>query len=259
MGEDAAAEALAKARAAGRPWAGFAAGLAPGDEAAAYRMQAGQWRRRFPGTAPAGWKIGCTTPVMQAYLGIEDPCAGRLAAPDIHESPAALAHGDFVRPGVECELAVRLGLDLPPAGAPFDQDSVRPAVAAVMAAIEVVDDRYADFRALDTWTLVADDFFQAAVVLGPPREDWRALDLARMGGRLALDGEPVGSGTGAAVLGHPLAALAWLANNRARFGEPLAAGQVVLTGSIVETRWVAPGSDVRVVLDGLEPAVLRFD
>ncbi len=252
------AAVLAAARLAGRPWGGFDAGTGPSDEAAAYRLQAASFARRWPGIAPAGWKIGCTTPVMQAFLGIDHPCAGAVAGPAIHESGVVLDHADFVRPGVECELAVRLDADLPAAEAPFSRARVAAAVGAVMAAIEVVDDRYADFRALDTWTLVADDFFQAAAVLGLPCTDWRGLALDRIAGRLEIDGQPVGSGCGAAVLGHPLDALVWLADNRARFGQGLRAGAVVLTGSIVETRWVARDAEVTVVLDGLAPAALRF-
>ena len=255
--EDAAA-VLAAARSARRAWAGFAAAAAPADEAAAYRLQAASWRQRWPAVEPAGWKIGCTTPVMQAYLGIDHPCAGAIGGAAVHAAGATLAHRDFVRPGVECELAVRLGADLPPQDAPFTRERVADAVAAVMAAIEVVDDRYIDFRRLDTWTLVADDFFQAGAVLGPPREDWRGLALDRMTGRMTIAGRPAGEGAGAAVLGHPLAALAWLADNRARFGDGLKAGQIVLTGSIVETRWVAAGDAVEVRLDGLAPVEVRF-
>ena len=81
-----------------------------------------------------------------------------------------------------------------------------------MAAIEVVDDRYEDYRALDPLTLVADDFFNAGCVLGEPVEDWRGLDLPAARGRMTINGAEVGSGRGGDVLGHPLAALAWLAN-----------------------------------------------
>ena len=102
-----------------------------------------------------------------------------------------------------------------------------------MAAIEIVDDRYADWRSLDTLTLIADDFFQAGIVLGAADADWRRLDLAALPGMMAINGEERGRGRGGDVLGHPLTALAWLANQLSVYGIGLRRGQVVLTGSVV--------------------------
>ena len=141
--------------------------------------------------------------------------------------------------GVECEIAVRLAKPLPADRAPYDRASVAGAVGAGMAAIEVVDDRYEDYRSLDTPTLIADDFFNAACVLGAPVERWRELDLASVWGRMRINGSEVGSGRGGDILGHPLEALAWLANALAARGRALAAGDFVLLGSVVETKWVA--------------------
>ena len=119
-----------------------------------------------------GHKIGCTTPIMQAYLGIANPCAGGVHATTVHQGHARVRHRDYVRVGVECEIAVRLGADLGPAGAPFDRARIAGAVAAVLPAMEIVDDRYRDYRALDVATLIADDFFNAGCVLGPPVAGW---------------------------------------------------------------------------------------
>ena len=127
-----------------------------------------------------------------------------------------------------------------------------------MAAIEIVDDRYDDFRALDTPTLIADDFFSAGAVLGPAVTAWRDVDLAAAGGTMAINDRPVGAGTGADVMGHPFEALTWLANHAAASGRPLQAGDVVLTGSVVETKWVEPGDTVRVAIEGLGEAGVTF-
>jgi 2-oxo-3-hexenedioate decarboxylase/2-keto-4-pentenoate hydratase len=199
----------------------------------------------------AGHKIGCTTPVMQAYLGIRNPCAGGVHAATVHRGEARLCHGDYVRVGVECEIAVRLGGDLGPAGGPFDRARVAPAVEAVLAAMEIVDDRYRDYRALDVPTLIADDFFNAGCVLGPPVARWRDLDLPALVGVTRLNGLEVGRGEGRAVMGHPFEALAWLANLRAGLGLALRAGEFVLLGSVVETRWVGAGDEVAVAIEGL--------
>ena len=208
--------------------------------------------------AVCGRKIGCTTPVMQRYLEIAHPCAGALYEQRTYAAPATVAYADHWRPGVECEIAVRLGRPLPAAAAPFDRTAIADAVEACMAAIEIVDDRYDDFRALDTPTLIADDFFSAGAVLGPPVTAWRDVDLAAAGGTMAINDQPVGAGTGADVMGHPFEALTWLANHAAASGRPLQAGDVVLTGSVVETKWVEPGDTVRVAIDGLGEAGVTF-
>ena len=208
--------------------------------------------------AVCGRKIGCTTPVMQRYLEIAHPCAGALYEQRTYAAPATVKYADHWRPGVECEIAVRLGQALPAAEAPFDRTAVADAVEACMAAIEIVDDRYEDFRALDTPTLIADDFFSAGAVLGPAVAAWRDVDLAAAGGTMAINDRPVGAGTGADVMGHPFEALTWLANHAAAGARPLQAGDVVLTGSVVETKWVEPGDTVRVAIEGLGEAGVTF-
>ena len=146
----------------------------PADLADAYRIQQGLHAALEAGGRGAlgGCKIGCTTPVMQRYLGIDQPCAGGIFSDTIHHTDARLRHADYRRPGVECEIAVRLGAALPAAGAPYATATVAPAVDAVMAAIEIVDDRYVDAGAgtsavagarLGVPTLIADDFFGAGL------------------------------------------------------------------------------------------------
>ena len=226
----------------------------------AYRVQAALNERLGSSLgAVSGRKIGCTTPVMQRYLRIEHPCAGALHAGRIFGSPATVPYAAHWRPGVECEIAVRLGQPLPADAAPFDRADIAAAVESCMAAIEIVDDRYDDFRALDAASLVADDFFSAGAVTGAPVSRWPDLDLAALRGVMTINGAGVGSGTGADVMGHPFEALAWLANHAAATGRPLAAGDVVLTGSIVETRWVEPGDHVRIEVGNLGEAAVSFE
>ena len=133
------------------------------------------------------------------------------------------------------------------------------AVEACLAAIEVVDDRYSDFRELGVPTLVADDFFAAGCVLGPPVTGWRDFDLAALEAATAIDGVEIGRGHGADVMGHPLEALAWLANGMAGRGRGLRRGQFVLTGSIVAVHWLAPGESAAVEVEGLGAVRVRFD
>jgi 2-oxo-3-hexenedioate decarboxylase/2-keto-4-pentenoate hydratase len=255
-----AAALLARARLERARFAGLPDGCRPVDEAEAYAIQDALHARLAAAGRGSlvGYKIGCTTPVMQRFLGIDNPCAGGVLRPGVQRRDGSFRHADFLRVGVECEIAVRLDRDLPAAGAPYDRHAVAAAVGACMAAIEVVDDRYENYRALDSLTLVADDFFHASCVLGEPVGDWRGLDLPALGGRMAINGGEVGRGCGGDVLGHPLAALAWLANLCAARDRPLRAGTFVLLGSVVETKWLEPGDRVEITIDGLGTASARF-
>ncbi|HEX5077817.1 MAG TPA: fumarylacetoacetate hydrolase family protein [Geminicoccaceae bacterium] len=257
---DEAARLLAEARLDRTRFAGLPDGCRPADEAAAYAIQDALHRRlEAAGRGPlVGYKIGCTTAVMQRFLGIGHPCAGGVLQPGVQRRDGRFRHAGFLRVGVECEIAVALGRDLPAADGPYDRRKVGEAVGACMAAIEVVDDRYENYRALDPLTLVADDFFHAGCVLGEPVSDWRRLDLPALAGRMAINGAEVGSGRGGDVLGHPFNALAWLADLCAARGRPLRAGAFVLLGSVVETRWLAPGDRVEVAIDGLGSAGASF-
>ena len=153
---------------------------------------------------------------------------------------------------------MRLARDLPADGAPYDRESVAGAVAACMAAIEIVDSRNADFAEVDAALLIADNAMNAGCVVGKSVERWRGLDLAALVGRMIVNGEIVGEGSGADVLGHPFEALAWLANSLVERGRMLKAGEIVLTGSMVATCWLEPGDEMTTVIDGLGEARLRI-
>ena len=199
-----------------------------------------------------GHKIGCTTPVMQAFVNINHPCAGRIFSRTVMRDHGMVPRRGFVKLGMECEIVVRLGRDLPPQATPYTRESVAEAVDEIMPGIELVDERYQDFHELGVPTLVADDFFNAGCVLGPARRDWRSLDLGALLGRTWINGVEVASGRGAAVLGHPFNALAWLANAQHEYGLPgLKAGEFVMLGSLVQTQWLNAGDKVRIAIESL--------
>ena len=109
----AAAQTIATARRNRTPLASLPAELVPGDEAAGYRIQRAVHDLLLPQTGSlVGYKIGCTSAVMQQYLDIPHPCAGGVFAKGVHDSGAKLRYGDYVRVGVECEIAVRLARNL---------------------------------------------------------------------------------------------------------------------------------------------------
>jgi len=246
-----AARIIAAARLAGEPLSHLPTHARPRDEAEAYGVQrlVDKALRDRHGDA-VGFKIACTTPVMQSYLGIATPCYAVLRAGDVVPSGSVLDAGSYRRLGVECEIAVRMGADLTAADA-GDRAKVLAAIDTIHAAIEIVDDRYADWRSLDTPTLIADDFFSAGAVLGPAVAPETMADLGEVSGETNLNGAIVGSGKGSDVMGHPAAALAWLATRLNETGGRLKAGHLVLTGSLVETRWLAAGDTATVSIAGL--------
>jgi 2-oxo-3-hexenedioate decarboxylase/2-keto-4-pentenoate hydratase len=255
----AAAQTIAAARRARAPLKPLAPEIAPRTEAEGYRIQAALRDLLAADFGIAvGYKIGCTSAVMQQYLGIPHPCGGSVFARGVHASGASLPASDYIRVGVECEIAVRLARDLPPSQAPFTAHSVAEAIEAYLPAIEIVDDRYVEWQTMGAPTLVADDFFAAGCVLGKPVARSAAPDLLQVIGRARVNGVEVGQGTGADVLGHPHIPLAWLANHLAAGGKGLRAGEIVLTGSLVKTVWLEAGDHVVMELEGLGTVAVEF-
>ncbi|HEX3864621.1 MAG TPA: fumarylacetoacetate hydrolase family protein [Stellaceae bacterium] len=203
--------------------------------------------------AVAGYKIGLTTPIMQKLCGVDEPCFGAIFAKEVHQPRAELKTADYCRLGIETEIAVRLGEDLPQGG---DRNRVGAAVDACMAAIEVLEDLRHDYKRLSAAAMVAGNVWNAGAVLGAPVTDWRAVDLAKAAARLTINGREIGSGHGGDVMGNPLNALAWLANKCAAMGRPLKRGMVVLTGSMVPIQFPNPGDHAIVEVAGLGTAEL---
>ena len=209
--------------------------------------------------APSGWKIGCTTPVMQSYLKIAHPCAGTLYRATTYRDRAALRASDFFQLGLECEIAVRLSAALGAQEGGQTRENLAAAVGGVMTSVEIVDHRFRDFAAVATPSLVADDFFSAGCVLGAERPLEELGDLAALSGGFGIDGAPPAErGTGAAILGHPLNALAWLAGHAAARGGQLRAGAVVSLGSVVKTIYPAVGTRIEAGFDRLPPVTLEI-
>lgn len=204
-----------------------------------------------------GHKIGCTTSVMQAFLGIPNPCAGDVFEETVCHGHATLPRSGFVKLGIECEIAVELGRNVFPTDGPFTRDTIAPAVHAVMAAMEIVDDRYRNYAELGVPTLIGDDFFDSGCVLGEPLLEWRELDLTALSGVTLINDQEVGRGTGGLIMGHPFDALAWLARSRAARGMGLKQGEFVLLGSVVETKWLDAGDSARIEIDALGSVSMR--
>jgi len=199
----------------------------------------------------AGFKIGLTTPRMQAMCGIAEPIAGIVYAGRLHASGSVVDTAPFIRLGVESEIAVQIGAALPDADQ-LDTGAVLACLSQVCAAFELVDDGDADYATLDAASLIADNAWNAGLVLGPPLP---ARDFARLSdrtGTLYKNGELLDRGNSSDVMGDPLNVIVWLAKHLATHRAQLQPGQWISTGSIVTTRFVKPGERYRFEVEGLE-------
>jgi 2-keto-4-pentenoate hydratase len=197
-----------------------------------------------------GFKVGITTPQMQAAFGLHAPVGGELLAHGRVAPGATIPYGAYTRLGIECEMAFVLQRALGGPGITVDVLAAADAVASLHVAIELVDDRYdGAYSAFGIPAIIADNAFHSGFVLGDAVPDWRALDLAALRGVTRAGGAVKHTGVGADVLGHPLNSLAWMANCRGRLGKRIDAGAVVLTGSLPVVYWASPGERVEIEIE----------
>lgn len=226
------------------------------DAAAAYGVQELITAARVAaGATVVGRKIGLTSTAVQAQLGVLQPDFGVLF------DDMAYGDGDLVpvtrllQPRVEAEIGFVLAEDL--TDGPLDLPRMRDAVDYAVAAIEIVDSRIAnwDITFADT---VADNASSGLYALGTQRRTMAELTPVDVEMQLSVDGDVVSTGTGAACLGDPLEALAWLARTARTFGNPLRAGQLVLSGALGPMHPVHPGAAVTAEITGLGTVSITF-
>jgi 2-keto-4-pentenoate hydratase len=229
-----AAEWLLAEHQAGHRFATFRPPETPATISDAYDIQDKYVALLRPGHGEtAGYKVGLTSATMQAFCRIDHPIAGVVLASRVHRSGGKVRLKDFGRLGLEFEIAVRIKSDIPAAEKPFTAEAIEPHIDGVCAAIELVDDRAADYASLDVRSLVADNSWNAGIVLSEFRPSWP--DLVPVLGRAVKDGDVIGEGYGRDILKHPFNSVAWLATQLASRGTALRAGQVVMTGSVMKT------------------------
>ncbi len=208
----------------------------------AYAVQAAF--RPLWGDTVVGRKVGCSSEQSQRLVNSPGPIAGVLFREALWQQPATIPAARFFVAGVEAEFGFRLGGDLPARSAPYQQKEVSAAVDAVVPLIEICDTRLSEWRTRRIEEITADNAFNGGVVIGSAFEAWHGLDLASHRVTLSVDGALKGEGTGALVLGHPLNALTWLANEVSRRGEGLRAGELVAAGTCTGLHFVSAGSTV---------------
>lgn len=249
---------LVREHAAGTRFQPFAAASGIHDLAAAYAVQAKFVTSlcRAQDARPAGYKVGLTSPRMQAMCGVDQPIAGVVLANRIHRTGAAIPNSAYGHLGIEFEIGVRLGRDLPATGKALTVAEIAAAVDGVCAAVELVDDRHADYKTFDVLSCVADNAWNAGIVIGDFATTWP--DLAAVEGVASCNGKELDRGFGRDVLGHPFASLAWLASHFARSGGRLRKNDIVLTGSLVPTRFPQAGDAYRFTVAGVGDVALTI-
>ena len=219
------------------------------DVATAYPAQQAFVRSKLDaGETFLGYKLGLTSRNKQQAMGLDAPLYGRVTSGMIstHGDPVRLDR--FAHPRVESEIAFLLARDIE---APATVTSVLAATDVVLGAVDVLDSRYESFR-FTLSDVVADNASAGAFYLGPvARRPDELVDLRLLGCVVRVDGEVAMTAAGAAVMGHPAASVAWLANQLAAEGERLRAGQLVFSGGVTAPVPVVADGSVTFEFDGL--------
>jgi 2-oxo-3-hexenedioate decarboxylase len=219
------------------------------DVATAYRAQQAFVQSKLDaGETFVGYKLGLTSRNKQQAMGLDAPLYGRVTSGMISTFGEPVRFDRFIHPRVESEIAFLLARDI---DAPATVTSVLAATEVVFGAVDVLDSRYESFQ-FTLSDVVADNASAGAFYLGPvARRPDELVDLRLLGCVVRVDGEVAMTAAGAAVMGHPAASVAWLANQLVAEGEGLRAGQLIFSGGVTAPVPVQPGGSVTFEFDGL--------
>lgn len=253
---DAAARFITEAHVSRATYRNLPPEIAPPTVADAYAVQEALAKLWTPVYGPvAGLKIATTTKVMQALMGIDHPCGGMIYGNRIHVSPAKLALAHHMHLVMECELAVQLAQSLPGGSAPYNAETVRSAVGDAMPAFELIEDRNAVYKDTSALSLIADNAWNAGIVVGDPQQVPAHQQLNGIAGQLTINGKVAHTGK----TDDPMGALAWIANLAVLRDRPLQAGMVVITGSIIATLPIHAGDHMVFEIEGLGAVEARAE
>ncbi len=219
--------------------------LCPTDLDSAYEAQAllvdklcAHW-----GGQRAGYKVALTSTTAQELLGVSHPVYGRLISSKFYDSATTLTADEYTTRIIEVEFSFVMASNVPRRDSAYTAISIAPHVASLHPAIEIVNHRFAALDRLNARSLAADNAIHGSFVKGPAATSWHEHDLSAHAVRLLVNDEVVLNGAGDRAMGHPLAALAWLANELPDHGLDLRAGDCVTTGLATDGIFDASGGD----------------
>lgn len=235
--------------------------IMPEDERTAYKVQDAFLKKLVRKQGPlAGYKIALTSPQILAQTGLKGPVYGPIRRKRVFHEKAKIRAGKWTRLGAELEIIFIMGSDVPaPKAMPYDKDTIAPFVGDARAGFELIEDRGADYTRLTVNGLIMDVGWNGGSLIGRHNKNWRKLDLANLNGAISFDGKEVRAGHSGDVLGHPLNALAWLANKLGEHGKTLKKGAIVSSGSMVACQFVPPGSTATGKIEGLGEVTLKYE
>ena len=221
----------------------------------AYRVQRDLLARLLAdGDRVVGYKVGLTSTPMRRMFGVDSPDFAPVLASHVHHDGAEVAADSFIQPRIGAEIALMLASDL--ARPDCTALNVAGAAAGAAAAIEILDSRIAAWR-IKLADTISDLASGGAVAFGPTVSPVDGTCLRLAGMVFTRDGEVAATGAGAAALGGPLQAAAWLVRTLTGLGEGLRAGQFIMTGAVHAAMGFAPGQCFRAEVDRLGPVTLR--
>ena len=209
----------------------------------------------------AGYKVALTSEVMQTMLSYPSPFSGPLHEKLIYQNPKTLHSSEYGRLCIECELAAVVGSDIKFKDTPYSAQEIESYVSTIAPALEIVDDRNADYQSITELvrTLIADNAWNAGVVVGNLTTNWRDIDIRNMCGTVSICGIETGVGFGRDVLGDPMNALAWLANSITSRGKTIEEGMIIMTGTMIKTQFVEPGDILEFNIPELGSVTAKID
>ena len=234
--------------------------LAPVSVEQAYAAQDAWLRLRTAerNTTLGGYKIAITTPAMRSFVGFDDAISGCVLADTVFASRHRVQADAYQHLIVEFELALQFGQDLPEREEDWDPHSILPYLECAYPSLEIADDRFANYDLLKQgfFSLVAENAWNHGVVLGSviAAKDFEALWQTQA--TAFINGQAIGKGHSSDVMGHPLIAMAWIANHMRARGRRFKAGDWVTTGSWVASQFPVAGQELRFELHGLGEVTL---
>ena len=237
--------------------------LVPDTLADAYRAQALLVDRMLSETAtggctPVGYKIACTSEIARRLFNADGPVFGRLLSCRSWPDGATLETLDFPMFAAEPEFAFRMAEDVPALAGGWTSNTITPFVGQMIPAIEIVGSRFADWSAYSVASLAADNAVHMGWIEGSGTDDWRSIALDRHPVTLSVNGRKHLAGCGANVMGNPLNALAWLANELPKHGCQLKAGDVLTTGVCTDVYPIGTGETLKADFGILGSASVKF-